>query len=177
MYPLSYPSPNLYPPSYSIHLWTPILVWIDSSNRTAAAIFFLCISFRSRKFSTRFRSVFIKYGDKYRGRGGGSNWRNAILISTRWKLNRFDKICFRTFRYSRYLYRLTRLAYLIFSAALNLITNAAWAPINRGLGGRTSVRTRRICPVRLLPHSRCQLYGPPLKLCNWTGYSRCIAAF
>lgn len=32
-------------------------------------------------------------------------------------------------------YRLTRLAYLIFSAALNLTTNAAWTPINRGWGG------------------------------------------
>lgn len=168
----SLPSPNLYPP---IAFDTPVNLFLSNRliDRIAAAIFFL----RDPESLVRFISltdfpidfiVFIKYGDKYMTRRRRKRKKvigqNAILISTRWKVNRSIKFV-RTFRYSR-VCRLTRLAYLIFSAALNLITNAAWASINRGSRGRMSVCTRRIYPVRLAPTAVVSCTDTPLKLCN-----------
>lgn len=83
--------------------------------------------------------------DKYGARKGSNRPReNAILIRARWKSQSVRKICPDVSVYTQ-VYRLTRLAYLIFSAALNLTTNAAWTPINRGVA-RPDVRlhTRRI---------------------------------
>lgn len=140
----SLPSPNLYPPSDSIHLRTHSYR-IESVDRTAAILPLHLRPQDDLVSLTDFRIESIPRSLNKYDEGEGRE-----VIDKTWKFNRFHKICPDVPVFAG-LYRLTRLAYLIFSAALNLITNAAWASINRGSGGRMSVCTRRIYPVRLLP--------------------------